>query len=611
MCFSSVRFLAYSPRCFQSLRFNRKTALLGGLAASLLGIGPASGLAQGVSPQAMMAMKKQIAALQAQLSNMEHQQAAENKRVREALKHQREAMEADPFAPSTATNTPHLLKDGSPAQRLVNAQGTPTAPKGESFFDTFGTGGTLAPSETAETPYGEITALPPSHPDLYGPLRRGQLQIGGIRLTLGGFFEAAGIWRQRATGSDLASGFMAVPWANNPAYHLSNWQQTERSSRFSLLAEGMVTHKLEVDGYVEIDFQAAGASANSHESNSYSPRARVLYGEVKDQQDGWFFLAGQNWSLLTPYGHGLLARDEQIPVTIDTDLLPGFTWTRAPQLRVVKTFGEAEDYSLGLSIESPSQASASTTQAYLAPGHQITDGVKGTSTNNPDAAYSANPYPDTILKFAADPGWGHYEIAGLMRYLRTRTSWKGGGHNNTVIAGGGGGSMVVPILPGRLSFRASGLVGKGIGRYGSAGFPDYTFGGNGQPIALPEASLMVGLWGNPTPSLRIYVYGGAEEVLGRRSFNVNGSPYGYGNRGYNMGGCMTELATNCAAGSNVHLSAEATTGFWYTAVHGDYGSVLVGAQYAHNYLEAFSGMGGKPHTDDDVVMMSLRYMPFN
>ncbi|TPW33924.1 hypothetical protein [Oecophyllibacter saccharovorans] len=580
----------------------------------LMGLGSQT-RAQGVSPQAMMVMKKQIAALQAQLATMERQQAAENKRVREALKRQRESLEADPFAPGGENVTPaglsqpHLLKEGSPAARLVDSK---RIPRSESFFDTFGApGGNLAPSQTAETPYGEITALPPSHPDLYGPLRRGQLQIGGIRLTLGGFFEAAGIWRRRTTGSDLASSFMATPWGNEPAYHLSNWQQTERSSRLSVLAEGMITHKLVADGYVEIDFQAAGASANSHESDSYSPRARVIYGELKDIKDGWFFLGGQNWSLLTPYGHGLLARDEQIPITIDTDLLPGFNWTRAPQLRVVKSFDQAEDYSLGLSIESPSQASSNPKQAWIAPGHRITDGVKGTSTNNPDAAYSANPYPDTVLKFAADPGWGHYEIAGLMRYFRTRNSWAGGGRNQTVVGGGGGGSMVVPIIPDRLFFRASGMVGKGIGRYGSAGFPDYTFGRHGQPVPLPEASLLVGLWGNPTPALRLYMYGGAEEVLGRRSFNVGTGAYGYGNRRYDMGGCGVELSTNCAASSNVRLSAEATAGFWYTAARGDYGSILVGAQYAHNYLEAFSGSGGKPHTDDDVVMMSFRYMPFN
>lgn len=583
------------------------SAVAGVIFAAFAGGGALSpARAQGMSPQAIALMKKQIAALQTQLATMEKEQAAENRRVRAALKRQRESFESDPFQPA-----PHLLESNSAAAQLA---GMDMPRRSDGFFDTFGAPtGTLAPSQTAETPYGEITALPPSHPDLYGPLRRGQLQVGGIRLTLGGFFEAAGIWRRRTTGSDLASSFMAIPWGNQPSYHLSNWQQTERSSRISVLAEGMITHRLEADGYVEVDFQSSGSSANSHESDSYSPRARVVYGELKDQPGGWFFLAGQNWSLLTPYSHSLLARDEQIPLTIDTDLLPGFNWTRAPQLRVVKTFGKTEDYSIGLSIESPSQGSANLSQAYLRPGHVITDGVKGTSTNNPDTGYTANPAPDTILKVAADPGWGHYEIAGIMRYFRTRDSWKGGGHNTTIVAGGGGGSLVVPILEDRLSVRASGMVGKGLGRYGSAGLPDYTYGPDGRPVALPEASLMVGIWGNPMAGLTLYAYGGAEEVLGRRSYDVDGGSYGYGNRGYNMRGCRVETAaaSTCLASSNVRLSAEATTGFWYTAAHGDYGRIIFGAQYAHNYLQAFSGAGGKPHTDDDVVMMSVRYMPFN
>lgn len=551
---------------------------------------------------AIAMMEKQIHAMQAQLDIMKRRQAAENRRVRAELARQRELIEADPYAARAR------VLGRSPA----DGYGPPTRSQTR-HDDVFGLGDTiLSPSRTAGTPYGELTAIPPAHPDLYSPMRRGQLQIGGVRLTLGGYLEAAGVWRSRNSAADIASAYNGIPWHNQPTSHMSEFHQTERQSRLALLAEGMLTRKLEADAYVETDFQGSGSSSNSRQSNSYVLRARVVYGELKDREDGWYLLGGQSWSLLTLFNKGMLARDEQTPMVIEAQYVPGFNWTRNAQFRVVKTFGREERYAAGLSIESPSAVPAGVSPCSNAASHcTTTDRLTGTNVNNPSTYYTTDPAPDLIAKIAADPGWGHYEITGVMRFFRDRTSTLGDGTNHTRIAGGGGGGMVLPLIDRKLYFQASGLVGTGLGRYGTTNMPDYTYGRNGAVTPLPEANLLIGLYGNPLRNLKLYSYAGAETVLSRRSFDEDGGHYGYGNRSFDMRGCFTELATNCAASGNIRTVAQATGGFWYTAAKGDYGTLLVGGQYSHTHVQAFSGIGGKPRSDADMVLMSLRYQPFN
>ncbi len=555
------------------------------------------------SDDAITLMERQIHAMQAQLEVMKQKQAAENRRVRAELARQRELIEADPYA-----SRARVL-----GQSTAGGYGVSSLPKTGTNDDVFGLGNTiLAPARTASTPYGELTAIPPAHPDLYSPMRRGQLQVGGIRLTLGGYLEAAGIWRSRNSAADIASAYNGIPWHNQPASHMSEFHQTERQSRLAFLAEGMLTHWLEADAYVETDFQGSGSSSNSRQSNSYVLRARVVYGELKDREDGWYLLGGQSWSLITLFNKGMLARDEQTPMVIEAQYVPGFNWTRNSQFRVVKTFGKEERYAAGLSIENPSSVPAGVSPCSNSANHcTTTDRLTGTNVNNPSTYYTTDPAPDLIAKVAADPGWGHYELTGVMRFFRDRTSTLGGGSNHTRIAGGGGGGMVLPLIDKKLYFQASGLVGTGLGRYGTSNMPDYTYGRNGAVTPLPEANLLIGLYGNPLKNLKLYSYAGAETVLSRRAFDEDGNHYGYGNRGFDMRGCSTELATNCAASGNIRTVAQATGGFWYTAAKGDYGTLLVGGQYAHTHVQAFSGIGGKPKSDADMVLMSLRYQPFN
>ncbi|WP_249110436.1 hypothetical protein [Neokomagataea anthophila] len=555
----------------------RTSTLLATSALALLG---------GLTPRAhaadqMEVMERQIRAMQAQLSSMKKEHAEEVKRARAVLAHQREDAENNPYG----TRSTMIGQNGKGSWAVAQP--------------------TLAPARTAGTPYGEITGTPAAHSSLYGPLRRGQIQVGGVRITLGGFAEAAGIWRSRNTGSDISTGYNAIPWGNSSTYNMTEFHQTERQSRLAALVEGMITPKLEADGYVETDFQGAGSASNSRQSNSYVLRSRVFYGELKDKADDLQILGGQSWSLITLYNKGLSARDEQIPLTIEAQYVPGFNWTRNSQVRIVKGFDNSR-YHVALSLENPSSVPAGTPLQ-----SNVTYRVTGTNVNNPDTWYATDIAPDVITKFAADPGWGHYELTGLLRFFHDRVSATGAGQNHTTIAGGGGGGMILPIIDKKLYFQASGLAGVGLGRYGTSNIPDFTFSPTGAPKALPEANILFGVYGNPTKALKLYGYAGAERVTSREAFTSGGKAYGYGSPLANMTGCNTEMSTLCAASSNVRTVAQATAGFWYDYMKGDYGTVRIGGQYSYTYVDSFSGVGGRPHTDDNMVMMSLRYMPFN
>ena len=100
-----------------------------------------------------------------------------------------------------------------------------------------------------------------------------------------------------------------------------------------------------------MDFLGAATTANSIESNSYTPRIRQAFVSWDDMANGWHFLAGQAWSLLTQNRNGIAARQENIPLTIDAQYVVGFNWTRNPQFRVVKDSGPT--VSVGVSAESP------------------------------------------------------------------------------------------------------------------------------------------------------------------------------------------------------------------------------------------------------------------
>ncbi len=442
---------------------------------------------------------------------------------------------------------------------------------------------------------------------------KGEFHIGGLTIQLGGFIEGTAIYRSRNEVTDIASNFnTGIPLPNSQLYHENEFRESARQSRFALLVHGDVDNDRHVAGYAELDLQGAAGTANSNESNSYNPRVRQAFASYDDDALGVHVLAGQAWSLVTMTKTGVTPRQENLPLTIDQQYVPGFNWARQPQFRIAKDFGGK--YWLAASFESP-QAVYSTSSSN---GVGVDFGTAnfnnpGISTLTPGQLYSTDIAPDVIVKAAADPGWGHYELFGLARFFQDRVSGTGIGHNNTRLAGGVGGGAILPLIDKRLDFEARAMAGYGIGRYGTSQLPDATINRNGAPAPLAAVHALVGLVGRPVPDVDLYVYGGTEQT-GRKYFNAGGKSYGYGNPLFSNAGCGIELSTaSCTA--NTSGISQGTIGGWWRFLHGDFGTLQAGLQYSYTRRDIYRGVAGpngsgNGSTDDNMVFFTLRYLPF-
>jgi len=419
------------------------------------------------------------------------------------------------------------------------------------------------------------------------------------------FIEAASIFRTRNETADIASSWnTGIPMPNNPNYHLSEFRETAHQSRLALEALGSVDQDTKLTGDFETDFQSAPANSNSVQSNSYGLRLRLAYAELNKQDWGTYFLGGQSWSFLTMFKQDMTPGQELIPLTIDAQYVPGFTWLRNPEVRVVQHLGLV---SVGLAAESPQAVVFSGPNAPLVP---TTFNNPGGTGLNPTANYSTDVGPDLVAKLTVDPGWGHFELYGLGRVFRSRANFS----NHVIYGGGGGMGGIFPLVPKWLDLQADFLIGDGIGRYGSVGLPDVAVKPSGVLVPIPELQALLGLVGHPTDALDLYAYAGIEQAS-ETSFTVNGTlPFGYGNPLYSNTACLHEAAsvtaasTNCAA--NTSRVWQITGGFWWDVYKGDFGRLRVGGQGAYTERQVFAGVGGGPNTNEGIFMGSLRYYPF-
>ncbi len=568
------------------------TALTG---AAMAGTAPARADDTGAQ---ISSIEKQIRQLQGELGHMKHSLVQRDADVRAAR------------AEAAAANRQAM----SVSDRRTNALGQPLAPQALSAPPGYSVN--LAGSGTIPKygPYVYVDGVPT--PVLYpGPaLHKGQFELAGIRITLGGFIAAESVARSRNETLDIGSNFNnSIPYASSPNYHTPEFRESARQSRISLLAEGDPDSVTKLSAYYEADFLGSGSGSNSTESNSYVLRDRQLYATYARKDWDFYVLGGQAWSLLTMNKVGITPRLEDVPLTIDAQYVPGFAWTRNAQLRFVKGF-DNDRFDLGLSFESP--------QASYFTGGNGTGSLDGTvdatntgsGTLNPDTSYSDDIAPDVILKGTADPGWGHYEAFGLARFLHDRTTVVGNGDNHTVLAGGGGAGAILPVIKGRLDLQGNVLVGEGIGRYGSVGLPDATFSRTGAPLPLPEVIAMVGLVAHPVKSIDLYSYVGTEQITHREAYTEGKKGYGYGSPLYSNVGCNTEqpIASTLAAPCTANTSGvvQGTIGGWWRFLRGDFGTMQTGIQYSYTRKTAFEGVGGSPKTDENMVYLSFRYLPF-
>jgi hypothetical protein len=425
----------------------------------------------------------------------------------------------------------------------------------------------------------------------------------GITITPGGFLELAGIYRQHFMGNDISTGFNTIPFPSSHQGYTNEGRLSARQSRLSFLAQGQVNKQVTLGMYGEFDFQGAAQTANSNESNSYNPRIRQLYGTIDWDRgnSGIHLLAGQNWSLVTMNTKGITPRNELTPPQIDAQYVPGFAWTRTPQIRVAADFLDHKLW-LAVSAENPATTSNGTVPAFITNTSPSGSGFDSANT------LSLNHVPDVVGKVAYEANLGghglHIEAFGVYRNFSAHVN----GANNINKSGGGfGGGIVFQAIPKVLDLQASVMTGRGIGRYGSSQLPDVTFGADGTIHPIRETMILVGATLHATKRIDLYGFAGEERDQRESLGNVGATLYGYGNPLLNNSGCLIEGGTCSGVSKDVR---QLTFGIWDKFYQGAFGRAQVGVQYSYTDRELFSAVGGAPRANQSMGFVSFRYYPF-
>jgi len=331
-------------------------------------------------------------------------------------------------------------------------------------------------------------------------------------------------------------------------------------------------------------------------------------------------------------------------MTIDAQYNVGFSWARQYGLRVSKSFADNK-LSVALSMEDAQTTFGGKLQTQntliAAPGD-----LAGLYNN--EANYSFNKSPDFVFKAALDPGWGHYEIFGVVGTFRARVFPCAGAtaaapcpindspisgslaNNQAITAGGIGGNARVPLFHHKLDAGIHFLGGSGVGRYGNATLADVTAHPDGTLVGLRSYQALGTLEFHATPKLDIYAYVGGE-YDGRAAYvDANEKGVGYGSPLLRNDGCSVELSPvnqNTPAGTNtvsgvvtpancqgdIRNIIEGTLGFWYRFYQGPKGRVQYGFQYSYAVRNTWRGTDSSgegsftPHAIDNMVFTSFRY----
>jgi hypothetical protein len=428
------------------------------------------------------------------------------------------------------------------------------------------------------------------------------IKYKGVSLSPGGFIAAETVYRQRAQSADINTQLNGIPFPGNALGKVSENVFSARQTRATLLGESKVG-PAKLTGYFEMDFLGAGVTSNNRQSNSYVFRQRQLWGQAAFDS-GFSITGGQMWSLATENRKSIQNRQEALPMMIDPQYVVGFTWQRAYSLRVTQTLLDNK-VTLGASIEGPqttlggrgfsvfTNAAGGTFQNFwfAAPG------IGGGLNNFIDTTgYTPNKAPDVVFKAALDPGWGHYEIFGIVSQLRARiypcavisytatgtvvvngpntTTYTGppitcaaltagessstaGAFNDSRTGGGGGASFRVPLFSKKVDVGAKGVYGDGIGRFGSSQLADATARPDGTLAPIRTGHGLGIIEFHPSPKLDIFAYGGAEYAA-RAAYN-----------GYNKVTITTTTLTGSGPGQPLQT---ATTVARLNNVKGGYGN---------------------------------------
>jgi len=414
-----------------------------------------------------------------------------------------------------------------------------------------------------------------------------------------------------------------------------------RQSRPTVYVDGRLKD-VALSAYISGDFLSAGVTSSATQTNSYTLRLRQAWGQARFD-NGWKFLAGQSWSLVTENKAGIAPSDDTgrvndaRPATIDPGYNVGFTFARQYGIRLTKDFNE--HISAAISVENPQGTLTTSNNA-----DNFLLGEAGASNSyNTTSNYTANPSPDVVAKVAFDQGFGHYEIFGLADRFTDRVfpcvepgtnpvctgTAATGAYNASKEGGGFGFNLRWTLADKRVTFGLHEFGGTGVGRYGAAQLSDISIHANGT-LNLIRDYQGLGTLEFHGKKLDVYSYAGIEYAGRAYDFDPNPNAagtgpvgdVGYGAPGFSNAGCYTEVApivnTGFTPSGLAHCTAqtraimEGTLGFWYRFYNGPRGRFQFGSQYSYVTRYTWSGVAGpgtaaSPSGLDNMVYTSFRY----
>jgi hypothetical protein len=469
----------------------------------------------------------------------------------------------------------------------------------------------------------------------------------GVTLTPGGFLAAESVYRSRSTNSDINTPFNAIPYMNSAQAFTSEFNATGRQSRISLLVNAPMAWG-HAGGYYEADFLSAGVTSNNNQSNSYTLRQREAWAQA-GLNSGFTVTGGQMWSLVTEVKKGIdpTPNGENLPQTIDPQYHVGFSWARQYGARFSQKLGSFQN--VAVSVEGSQTILAGTTDAPT----NFFFGSAGNASGlfNSTANYSNNVAPDVVVKYTADPSFGHFEVGGVARFFRDRyyptlayqttgtlptTVPAGTGTNSTVVGGGFFANARVKAT----KFADVGvhiMQGDGTGRYGSSNLGDVTVKPNGTLEPLRSSIGLFSLETHPTKKLDIFGYAGGEYL--QRTYYVAfqaAAPttpvyvgyapvYGIGTAaGENDSSCNIEAPPTANTGYAPGVSSctghtraiiEGSAGFTYRFFNSPTkGRLQYSMVYSYFTKEAWEGIDthtatgfGSPKATNNMVFTGMRY----
>jgi TolA-binding protein len=443
----------------------------------------------------------------------------------------------------------------------------------------------------------------------------------GITITPGGWLESTFLVRGANENADITTNFGAVPLSGVANSNLSEFRASARGSRPIIVATGMAG-STKLTGYFEMDFLGQAPTANYVETNSFTPRQRQLWMQA-EFKNGVTFTAGQFWSLLTTDRKGIATRSEFIPTTIEGSYVVGYSYARQNAVRITKDWSNkmwgafeiaSAQTTLSSSYTPANLMGFNTSPNALSPNSSTLNYLAGSAYG-----LSTDLAPDFIGKLAFEPGYGHYEIKGIVRMFRDRIASTADttGSTNVTAGGGIGWAAILPIVPKKVDFVFEGLAGKGVGRYGAANQSDVTLEPNGNIVPLPAINSLAGFEFHPQPELDVFVYGG-DQYVGKEAFstlNAKGelAPAGYGSYLVNNSNCNLEVIPEggAACGAQNKNLWDVTGGLWYRIYSGPFGRLQYGMQFEYISRNSWAAVkGGSPTGSEAVGLTSIRfYLP--